>query len=196
MLVLLGESGSGKSTIEKYLIKHHTFRKIISYTTRPPRDNEVDGVDYHFINEEKFKELDKKHFFMETSVYNSWYYGIAEKDFVEPYPYNKLVILTPSGLRQLKKMNVKKDLGIIIISCYIKVDRRERLIRVLNRGDNVDEAIRRNISDVGQYDGIEKEAELIINNQYQPSLYDLTNNLTHIYYSTIIHLTAPEIKIK
>ena len=46
MIILVGESASGKSSIEKYLVDNYGYNKIISYTTREPREGDVDGVDY------------------------------------------------------------------------------------------------------------------------------------------------------
>ena len=48
MIVLIGESASGKSSIERCLVEDYGYNKIVSYTTRPPRAGEVDGIDYHF----------------------------------------------------------------------------------------------------------------------------------------------------
>ena len=50
IIVLLGASGSGKSTIEQELATHHGFKKIVSYTTRKPRDGEENGKDYWFTD--------------------------------------------------------------------------------------------------------------------------------------------------
>ena len=60
MLVILGCSGSGKSTLEKYIVERTHFKKNISYTTRPMREGEIDGVDYYFVNEETFNKLNCK----------------------------------------------------------------------------------------------------------------------------------------
>lgn len=155
MIVLIGESASGKSSIEKYLIENYEYSKIISYTTRQPRSNEANGVDYHFIDESKFDELKKQDFFVETATYNGWHYGTAKKDCTN----DKIVVLTPHGLRQIKKIN-----DINVTSFYIKVPRRDRLIKILQRGDNIDESYRRNLSDVGQFDGVEDEVDYVIKN--------------------------------
>ena len=56
-IVLLGASGSGKSTIENELSTHHGFSKIVSYTTRKPRNNEENGKDYYFVDNETFNEI-------------------------------------------------------------------------------------------------------------------------------------------
>ena len=159
MIILVGESASGKSTIEKILSKEYGFEKIVSYTTRPPRENEVDGVDYNFISLEEYTEKFNNGFFVEVGAYNGWFYGTTK----EQYKNNTVCVLTPHGLRQIKKRLTNKDLN--ITTFYINVPRRDRLIKILQRGDNIDEAIRRNQSDVGQYDGIEDEVDYILENK-------------------------------
>ena len=158
MIILVGESASGKSTIEKVLSKEYGFQKTVSYTTRPPRDSERDGVDYHFITEDEYIEKFNSGYFVETGVYNGWHYGTTK----EQYKENTVCVLTPHGLRQIRKNFNEQD----IKAFYVKVPRRDRLIQILERGDNIEEAIRRNQADVGQYDGIEDEVDKVI---YNPS---------------------------
>lgn len=156
MIVLIGCSGSGKSTIQKVLFDKYNFSRLVTYTTRPPRKNEVDGIDYHFISEKDFKEKQKLGFFAEVGKYREWYYGSA----VEDYADDKVAVLTPHGLRQIKK---NPDLN--ICSFYIDVPRRDRLIKILQRGDDIEEAKRRDSSDCGQFDGIEDEVDYVIKNE-------------------------------
>lgn len=171
MLVLVGESASGKSNIERNLVSKYNFKNIITYTTRKPRNGEIDGVDYHFIDKQRFLELKDNDFFAETAMYNGWYYGSARKDYEDSD--NKVVVLTPNGLRQVYKL---KD--IFVVSFYINVPRRDRLIKILQRGDNIEEAYRRNLSDVGQFDGIEKEVDYVINNpEYIFSVEEMTQEI-------------------
>ncbi len=166
MIVLVGESASGKSSIEKFLVENYGYNKIITYTTRPPRQNEVDGIDYHFISIDKFNELKDQGFFAETACYRGWLYGSAKEDYTD----NKIAVLTPHGLRQISKI---KDIN--VVSFYINVPRRDRLIKILQRGDNIEEAYRRSLSDVGQFDGIEDEVDFVINNDgYKKSVYDMS----------------------
>lgn len=175
MIVLVGESASGKSSIEKNLVDNFGFKKIVSYTTRDPRQGEVDGVDYHFIDDATFYELECAGFFAETAMYNGWYYGTSKKDCTD----DKIAVLTPHGLRQISKI---KDIN--IISFYINVPRRDRLIKILQRGDNIEEAYRRSLSDVGQFDGIEDEVNYIINNEgYKKNVKEMTKEvLKYINY--------------
>ena len=173
MLILVGESASGKSTIEKYLVDHYDYKKIVSYTTRSPREGESDGVDYHFISNEEFLKLKSEGFFAETGCYNGWYYGSSKEDCTD----DKIAVLTPHGMRQLRN---NPDLKLFIV--YIKVPRRDRLIKILQRGDNIEESYRRNLSDVGQFDGIEDEVNHIIkNNNYESPVKDLAFNVDFYY---------------
>ena len=168
MLVLVGESASGKSSIERELVKKYGYHKVTSYTTRSPRKNEIDGVDYHFVSEEKFNELSQNGFFAEQATYNGWHYGSAIEDYMED---NVVAVLAPHGLRQIKKID-KLD----IVSIYINVPRRDRLVKILQRGDNIEEAYRRSLSDVGQFDGIIDEVDYIIDNPgYEIPISTITN---------------------
>lgn len=155
MIILIGESASGKSSIEKYLVDNYGYKKITSYTTRAPRDGEIDGVDYHFVSESEFRRLAMQGFFAEKAVYNNWHYGVAKEDCTD----DKVAVLTPHGLRQVSKID-----SINAVSIYINVPRRDRLIKILQRGDNIEESYRRNLSDVGMFDGVEDEVDFVIKN--------------------------------
>jgi len=181
MIVLVGESASGKSSIEKYLVDNYGYNKVVSYTTRSPRPSEVDGIDYHFISVEEFRSLKEQGFFAETAVYNDWNYGTAKEDCTD----DKVAVLTPHGLRQISKIN-----GINTISFYINVPRRDRLIKILQRGDSIEEAYRRSLSDVGQFDGIEDEVDYVINNDgYRKSIEEMSKEVKGIIdlYKTVYY---------
>ena len=190
MIVLVGESASGKSSIQNELVKTYGYKKVITYTTRPKRDYETAGDDYHFISKEEFLQLKEADYFIETACYNDWYYGTAKKDcevtiddFLSGYAYedNKVIVLTPHGLRNLQKYANTND-GVEITAFYIKVPRRDRLIKILERNDNVDEAIRRNMSDVGQFDGIEDEVDFILtNDNFQFSVWEMAKKVHDLY---------------
>ena len=172
MIVLVGESASGKSSIEKYLVDNYGYKKIVSYTTRQPREGETDGIDYHFITKSQFRRLKEQGFFAETAIYNDWYYGIAKRDCTN----DKVAVLTPHGLRQISKI---KDID--TISFYINVPRRDRLIKILQRGDDIEESYRRNLSDVGQFDGIKDEVSFTINNKgYNKSVKEMAEEVKKI----------------
>lgn len=154
MIVLIGESACGKSTIQKELCSLG-YEKVISMTTRPQRANEVPGKDYVFVSNEEFEQRWEEDYFVEVGEYNGWHYGTPKEECAE----NGVAVLTPHGLRQLKKQ--MKD----IVSFYIKVPRRDRLIKALHTRNDIEEVKRRDASDVGQYDGIEDEVDFVIENE-------------------------------
>ena len=83
MLVLSSPSGAGKTSICKEILKKIKELKLsISYTTRPKRKSEIDGMDYFFISKKKFKELQAKDFFIENAKVFDHLYG-TPKNFVE-----------------------------------------------------------------------------------------------------------------
>jgi len=173
MVILCGESASGKSSIEKVLSEEYGFQKTVSYTTRPPRDSEIDGVDYHFITEDEYIEKFNSGYFVETGAYNGWFYGTTRDQYKE----NTVCVLTPHGLRQIKRSFNEQN----IKAFYIKVPRRDRLIKILERGDDIEEAIRRNQSDVGQYDGIEDEVDFVLENRsYQKPINELAREIVEL----------------
>lgn len=146
ILALIGEAGSGKDTILRHLIddtKHYykgklPLHEIISYTSRPPRENEVDGVNYHFITAEKFAEMILQNQMFEATVFNEWCYGTG----IESVKENAINIgvFNPEGAATLLH---DKRVNLVII--YIHADDKIRLIRQLNREakPDIDEIIRR-----------------------------------------------------
>ena len=83
MLVLSSPSGAGKTSIAKKILElDKNIKMSISYTTRPKRKSEKNGVDYFFVNKEKFNNLQSQSFFVEyASVFDHWY-G-TPKEFIE-----------------------------------------------------------------------------------------------------------------
>jgi len=154
MICLIGCSGSGKSTLEVLLTKYG-YRKVVSTTTRPIRDGEVDGIDYHFITEEMFDKLDKQNFFAEKTVYSSWHYGVGKIECTN----DGVAVVNPHGFRQLQKMD-----NLDITSFYIDSTENKRLERLARRGDNIMEIFRRVISDQGVFQNIKEEVDFSIDN--------------------------------
>lgn len=149
MLLLCGKSCAGKDTMQKELIKMG-MKSIVSYTTRPPRENETDGVEYHFITKEEFLEKEKQGFFAETVYYDvatgeRWYYGSA----VEDLSNDKVIIVNPHGLDQLRKIKSLNP-----IAFYITASEETIWNRLRERGDNAAEARRRLNADDEDFLGI------------------------------------------
>lgn len=174
-VVLVGASASGKSAVQNELIKKEPcFKKVVTYTTRPPRTGEVNGVDYNFVSVEEFNALIDKDFFVEYNEYRDWKYGTPKSE-LQNENENHIIVLTPAGFRALKKCNIES------LSVYINVDRRSRLINNLKRGDNIEEAYRRSLSDVGQFDGVANEVDIVVDNmEYKHSIEEMFEILLDI----------------
>ncbi|OIP44587.1 MAG: guanylate kinase [Deltaproteobacteria bacterium CG2_30_63_29] len=78
MLIVCGPSGAGKSTlVRRALERHEAVRLSISFTTRAPRGQEKNGVDYHFVSLERFEEMKARDAFAEWALVHGNYYGTA-----------------------------------------------------------------------------------------------------------------------
>lgn len=162
IVILVGESASGKSTLAADLQEFEGFSRIVTYTTRPPRDGEQDGIDYHFVTDEKFNEMIVNNEFVEHASYRGWQYGTAINSKITE---DIVVVLTPAGARAFRKFAAEHpELELDIFVIYLMVDRRSRLVKLLERGDDIEEAYRRSLSDVGQFDAFEREADYIMHN--------------------------------
>ena len=182
IIVLLGASGSGKSTLEHELNTHHGFEKIISYTTRQPRNNEENGKDYWFIDNDTFREIMNRDLFAEHDEYSqNRLYGTLKSDYVDG---NKVVVLTPNGLRQLKKNCPNED----ILTVLVEASLGTRVKRYIDRCgvnkfnfDDKNEIASRVERDYSMFLGLEKEVDLVIHNDEGTNISDLVSDILNQY---------------
>ena len=151
MILLIGKTASGKDSILNEVVKLG-YEKLVTYTTRPMRPGEIEGINYHYISNEEFLLKDKEGFFAETTSYNvatgeTWYYGSALEDFNK----DRVMIVNPDGVKQISKI---KSLNPVVF--YIQADEEVIRKRLLKRGDNKDESERRIAADDRDFFGIEK----------------------------------------
>lgn len=136
MIAICGKSASGKDFFKRGLLETNKFHSVVSCTSRPPRENEVNGKDYFFITKDYV--IENLENFIEVNFFNEWVYGIEysalSKDKIN------LCILTPSGIDCIAD-DSRIDLAVIHITARDKV----RLMRSLTREENpdVDEIVRR-----------------------------------------------------
>lgn len=94
LVIISGPSGSGKSTVRDYLLHmSDDLYYSVSATTRPMKDKEIDGVDYHFLSVESFRELIENDEFIEYKPYSGNYYGTLKSKVFEQLNAGKHVIL-------------------------------------------------------------------------------------------------------
>lgn len=123
--VLLGKSGTGKSTIEEAIVERHNSRieRIISDTTRDKRDYEIDGFHYNFLSKEQFLKGEENGAYIESSVFNGWYYGI-NKNNIDLNNKEYICVTSPKGYYSLKKAYGDNVRGIMIKSTLESRKRR------------------------------------------------------------------------
>ena len=134
MVILSSPSGVGKTTISKKIEqKYQSFKISVSHTTRAPRTNEIDGVDYHFISNEKFEQLIKEKKFYEYAKIFENYYGTLKKNVDETIKKNDLLFdIDWQGTKQLSKFKNLK-----LIKIYLITDSKEELkSRLIKRNQN------------------------------------------------------------
>ena len=179
ILALFGKSGSGKDTIQKWIVSHIPHTKgIVSCTTRPARDYETDGVDYHFLSTEDFAKKVLNGDMLEATSFNDWFYGTSINELTE----NTVAI----GVFNIQGIDcLLQDPRLEILPVLVSVPKdKQRLIRILNREENPNcaEICRRFLTDEADfqtidfdyltYDNIYQDFSQILNN------IDIRNFLT------------------
>ena len=130
MIILSSPSGVGKTTITKKLQQKYQNLKIsISHTTRAPRSNEIDGVDYYFITKSKFEELiTKKKFYEYAKIFENYYGTLKQK--VDEVSKNSDIIfdIDWQGTKQLSKFKNLNLLKFFLIT-NSKDELKKRLLK-------------------------------------------------------------------
>ena len=135
MIILSSPSGAGKTTLVKLLSERKGFVTSVSHTTRTPRSNEVDGRDYHFVDNKKFEKMIRDNEFLEfAKVFNNFYGTTKSNIFAELNKGNNVIFdIDWQGTEQIKsqKLNYK------IVTIFILPPSRDELYtRLLNRDRN------------------------------------------------------------
>ena len=133
ILALFGKSASGKDTIQKWITTNQPkiTNKIVSCTTRPPRDGEQEGVDYFFLTDEQFaaKVLDGS--MLEATSFREWFYGTA-LDQLDPDKIN-VGVFNITGIEC-----ILQDSRLDVEPVWVHASDKTRLLRSLNREVNPD----------------------------------------------------------
>ena len=144
MVILSSPSGVGKTTLTKKIQqKYPSFKISVSHTTRPPRSNEVDGVDYHFVSMEKFKELIKQKKFYEYAEIFENFYGTLKENVDQTIIDNDIIFdIDWQGTKQLSKFKNLK-----LIKIYLITDSKKELKnRLIKRDQNSEDEIKKRFS--------------------------------------------------
>lgn len=170
IVALMGKAGAGKDTIlNKICTDHPEFNKIISCTTRPMRDNEHDGEDYHFITNKDFIQKVLNGDMLEATEFNGWHYGTMKSSLANGI---NIGVFNPEGFDCLTQIPIK---DVHVIGFYIKCNDKERLLRQLNREQNPDikEIIRRYSTDEMDFTELDE--------QKVPHITELDNSVERMF---------------
>lgn len=139
ILILCGKAASGKDTLKKYIVRALElsgieFNNVVNTTTRPPREGEVDGVNYHFCSAEEMTKKILNDEMAEAVLFNDWVYGTENKALSE----DKLNV----GIFNLEGIEaLRQNPNHNIFAVYLDVEDSVRLIRYLNRENMTKEKI-------------------------------------------------------
>lgn len=190
--VIMGKSATGKDTIFNKLLRNKQLglTKIVPYTTRPRRTGEIEGHEYHFVDEERMGELEAAGLIVEHRQYDTvhgiWhYFTVDDNELVRQTDIRYAMIGTLEAYVSLKEYYGDG----LVVPIYIKVDDFERLRRAVNRekrqaNPNCEEVCRRYLADERDFSedklasaGIDR---CYVNNSIKECVADIVNDIKSI----------------
>ena len=194
ILVISGPSGAGKSSLLKKVYQEiDNYYFSISTTTRAPREGEVDGKDYFFIQEKEFLEDIKNDYFLEWAEVHGNYYGTSLRPVNEALAEGKLVIFDVD-IQGFK--SIKQKLGHLVTSVFIttpNINVLEERLKKRNT-DSAEVIEKRIINAIGEMEYIEQYNSIIINDDLESSFLELLSIVN--YAQTKSHIDAAAFKIE
>lgn len=181
IIAICGEAGSGKDWLlnELSALYPHELAPIISTTTRPKRENEVNGVNYYFVSEEEFFKLTTNGDMLEATSFNGWFYGTTLNELSEDK--TNIGVFSPAGIEALL---ANPRLNVLVVR--VLADPKVRLIRQLNREKypNINEIIRRYYTDNNDFEILDFIVDYAFYNDWldmQADISELTKYLEDRY---------------
>jgi guanylate kinase len=142
LVVISGASGSGKTSICKELTKNPEVKQSVSYTTREPREDEREGIDYYFVERSEFVELIKENKFIEYAEYCGHLYGTPIGPIREAADDNKIFLLSIDVKGAMQIMKKRPDaLSIFIMAPDDETLKRRLKNRLTEDDDMIQERI-------------------------------------------------------
>ena len=139
IIVISSPSGAGKTSVcHKLIERDKSIALSISDTTRLPRDNEIDGVDYYFIKEDEFKNRIKNKSYIEHASVFGNFYGSQYKNIIDHFENGSDVLfdIDWQGAKQLKDSSFKNIVSIFIIPPSKDAIYKRLKSRAITSGDN------------------------------------------------------------
>lgn len=176
-IIFSAPSGSGKTTIVKYILQHFTnIQFSISATTRQIRSGETNGKDYHFISVEEFKsKIENDEFIEYEEVYPGLFYGTLKSEVQKIWNDGGIVIY---DMDVVGGVNLKKQFGQESLSFFVKVPTIEELEeRLRSRGTESEEKIQMRISKAKTEMEYENQFDIILVNSNLENTLKITEEI-------------------
>ncbi len=172
LLIISGPAGTGKGTVCKQLLERNKdIVYSISATTRKPRVGEVDGVNYFFLDEDKFKEMVGKDEFLEHAYVHTNYYGTPKKFVMDEIEKGEIVLLEidVQGALQIKN-NYSEAVFVFLLPPTME----ELKNRIVKRGTETEEDINRRFENAfKELDFVGKYDYFVINDKVEDAVSDI-----------------------
>jgi guanylate kinase len=145
LILFCGPSGSGKTTIVHHLLKKFPMMRFsVSATTRPKRENETDGIDYHFLSPEEFRTKIANNDFLEwEEVYKDRYYGSLKSEVDRILSEGNVALF---DIDVVGGLNIRKNYGRQLLDVFVmppSVDELHK--RLVARATEDEESLRKRL---------------------------------------------------
>ncbi|WP_419154514.1 guanylate kinase [Weissella bombi] len=174
IFVLTGNTGTGKTTVANYLNEFYEIPQVITHTTRPPREGEIDQIDYYFESPESFL----KNHYLESVAYANFQYGSSYEGLERAWEKSPLITIVLDTAGAKTYADKLGDEAVIIFLTVTKTD--EILGRLSKRGDNLEEMRQRLESQEYQRDiqlpsSLQGIAHVVVNDDWQSTKMAIDN---------------------
>ncbi|NLP26086.1 MAG: guanylate kinase [Clostridiales bacterium] len=170
LIIVSAPSGCGKGTILAEILKDKAYHFSVSATTRPPREGEIDGVNYHFISKAEFEDIIEKGGMLEYATYCDNYYGTPKQQVEGMLDKGKNVLLEieVQGAMQMREICPE---GVLIFINPPTISELQR--RLKKRGTESDEVINARIEQARKEMKYANEYDyIIVNDRLEKAIKD------------------------
>jgi guanylate kinase len=194
LFIVCGPSGVGKTSLSRELLESRERLTLsVSYTTRAPRDGEVDGVDYHFVDEETFEEMRDREQFAEWARVHGNFYGTPVSGILDAWKADQDVLfdIDYQGARQLEERFPEEARGVLVIPPSMAILEERLRGRATDAEDVIKrrlDAARHELAQFELYDYILENDDFDLALQQLTAIYDASTCLMPLNRARMMEL--------